>query len=373
MLAVALVLPLVVVFLRYRMSWWSAGIATIYYVAASGAVGVQVAGGELTEADGGLLLAALAPGWLAIVAAVGVTAVRRRRRLRRIQSVLDANPVPDTVPEWMSNDVAVRPLRRARPARAGNVFRLRYPATCSSCGAHLPARSRARWDATAKQATCVVCVEGAATAPAPGTAGGSARTIADKGTQRGMVSAPRWAKGADGEERVGHWLNEVHEQGCYVLHDRRIPGSKANIDHLVVSRAGVWVIDAKNYSGRPSFEGEDGAGGATRFRIDGYDRHDLIGGVARQVDAVRQAVGGSLIGEGVDVRGLLCFVGTTSELLVRPLAVGDVGIAWPGVVLALLERTPGPLCDDDMRGLARRLENGLPPAAAVRRPATAGR
>ena len=29
-----------------------------------------------------------------------------------------------------------------------------------------------------------------------------------------------------------------------------VPGSSANIDHLVVGPTGVWVIDAKNYSGR---------------------------------------------------------------------------------------------------------------------------
>ena len=34
-----------------------------------------------------------------------------------------------------------------------------------------------------------------------------------------------------------------------VLHDRRIPGSKANIDHIAITAAGIWVIDAKRYKG----------------------------------------------------------------------------------------------------------------------------
>jgi hypothetical protein len=34
------------------------------------------------------------------------------------------------------------------------------------------------------------------------------------------------------------------------LHDRRIPGSRANIDHVVVAPSGVWVIDAKLYQGK---------------------------------------------------------------------------------------------------------------------------
>jgi hypothetical protein len=32
-----------------------------------------------------------------------------------------------------------------------------------------------------------------------------------------------------------------------VLHDRRIPGSRANIDHIAIAATGVWVIDSKRY------------------------------------------------------------------------------------------------------------------------------
>ena len=33
-----------------------------------------------------------------------------------------------------------------------------------------------------------------------------------------------------------------------ILHDRRVPGSPANIDHLVIGPTGVFVVDAKNFS-----------------------------------------------------------------------------------------------------------------------------
>jgi hypothetical protein len=35
-----------------------------------------------------------------------------------------------------------------------------------------------------------------------------------------------------------------------VLHDLAIPGSRANIDHLVIGPGGVFVIDSKQYRGR---------------------------------------------------------------------------------------------------------------------------
>jgi hypothetical protein len=57
-------------------------------------------------------------------------------------------------------------------------------------------------------------------------------------------------KGAIGEEFVGSRLDKLAKQGFVVLHDRAIPGSRANIDHLVIGPTGVFVVDPKNYSGR---------------------------------------------------------------------------------------------------------------------------
>ncbi|HET7182919.1 MAG TPA: nuclease-related domain-containing protein [Candidatus Limnocylindrales bacterium] len=59
-----------------------------------------------------------------------------------------------------------------------------------------------------------------------------------------------WGKGAVGEEALGAKLSALAEERRVILHDRRIPGSKANIDHLAVTPGGVYVIDAKHYSGR---------------------------------------------------------------------------------------------------------------------------
>jgi hypothetical protein len=33
------------------------------------------------------------------------------------------------------------------------------------------------------------------------------------------------------------------------MHDRRIPRSKASIDHIVVTPGGVWVIDSPRHAG----------------------------------------------------------------------------------------------------------------------------
>ena len=63
-------------------------------------------------------------------------------------------------------------------------------------------------------------------------------------------STEMWALGAEGEESIGVLqLGAVGERGV-VLHDRRVPHSRANLDHLAIVPSGVWVIDSKHYRGR---------------------------------------------------------------------------------------------------------------------------
>ena len=55
----------------------------------------------------------------------------------------------------------------------------------------------------------------------------------------------RWLRGAAGEAATALVLDELPAGRWAVLHDRRVPGSRANLDHLVIGPSGVWVIDTK--------------------------------------------------------------------------------------------------------------------------------
>jgi hypothetical protein len=59
-----------------------------------------------------------------------------------------------------------------------------------------------------------------------------------------------WRRGAAGEWRTARLLAPLERHGWAVLHDLAIPGSQANIDHLVIGPGGVLVIDTKQYRGR---------------------------------------------------------------------------------------------------------------------------
>lgn len=148
-------------------------------------------------------------------------------------------------------------------------------------------------------------------------------------------STRAWATGAAGEQRVGAMLDAVRSDTLQLLHDRRIPGSRANIDHLVVDTHGVWVIDAKRYKGRVERRTE---GGLFRPRVEllyvnGRNKTALVESVKWQVEKVQDAV------DEVPVRGALCFVDAEWGLFGSEFSVDGVDILWPNKLASRLRDT----------------------------------
>lgn len=52
----------------------------------------------------------------------------------------------------------------------------------------------------------------------------------------------RWLQGAQAESRTGKLLNRLRREGWGVLHDRRIPRSRANLDHVLVHPSGKLLV-----------------------------------------------------------------------------------------------------------------------------------
>jgi hypothetical protein len=94
----------------------------------------------------------------------------------------------------------------------------------------------------------------------------------------------RWARGAAGELVTAAMLESLPRRKWIVLHDLALPGSRANIDHLVIGPTGVWVVDTKAY----------------RSRITVRRRRVLVAGAPMRTAAVRweSAVVSGLLGVG---------------------------------------------------------------------------
>jgi hypothetical protein len=146
------------------------------------------------------------------------------------------------------------------------LMRLRYAGTCRECGIELPAKAEAIYERSSRTVRCLTHGELAEDAEVvfqptePGTPGGSARREFERRKDArearirtkhpkigGLIltlsgdpqSTRAWDTGAMGEERLGSRLNAVSSDAVLVLHDRRLPGSRANIDHLAVAPSGV--------------------------------------------------------------------------------------------------------------------------------------
>jgi hypothetical protein len=174
------------------------------------------------------------------------------------------------------------------------------------------------------------------------------------------TSTKVWEQGAIGEERIGVRLDEARPQ-IEVLHDRRVPRSRANLDHLVVAPNGVWVVDSKRYIDRRI---EARAVGRRKDRqlhlfVGGRDKTNLVTAMHKQVGLVSDALAGSPF-DHVPVRGTLCFIGASVGFFARPFEVDGVLVTWPKHLIrpmteAVEEPDRGNLSEADRTRLARHL------------------
>ena len=255
-------------------------------------------------------------------------------------------------------------------------LRLRWGGECAACSAALAGGTEAWWDSATKAATCVTCHDG----PTPidnGVAGASAAAEYEKRSRRearrkeavvakdaawreqvkeshpilgrvATVLTPKpvvgpeskstrtWKVGEVGELAVAKRLAEC--EGVVALHDRRIPGTKGNIDHLAVGPGGVYIVDAKRYEGkveRPdlgSFFRPD-----VRLYVNNRDRTKVVKGMTWQMEAVRKALDADAHAD-VPLRAVLCFVDAEWSLFAKPIVLDGVTILWPKALHELVRR-----------------------------------
>ncbi len=225
--------------------------------------------------------------------------------------------------------------------------------------------------------------EGLDAARPPGTAGASARAEYERRAARDdarrrsrfgrlalvvrVLAGPRpstqaWARGAEGEALVGRRIERVVGADGVVLHDRRLKGSRRNLDHLVVVASGVWVIDAKHYHGR--LARRQVGGWFTPRQILTVGRRDesrLLVSALQQRSAVEDVLNRDPSGTtSIPVHAALCFTGVELPLAARPFVMDGVLVTWPRVLPRAL-RAAGPLSGADRMEVAARLAGSFPP------------
>jgi Nuclease-related domain len=156
-----------------------------------------------------------------------------------------------------------------------------------------------------------------------------------------------WQRGAQGERCTARLLDRLTRDGYTVFHDLAVPGSPANVDHLVIGPSGVFVIDSKQWTGSVH-QGADGLAWHNHYRLD------------RTLETVRweaQVIGRLL---GTRIAALLCVHGAH---------VHGGGLHAQGVAIVPAHLLRGALGDDrvlpdaDVALLAASAWTSLRPAA----------
>jgi hypothetical protein len=163
-------------------------------------------------------------------------------------------------------------------------------------------------------------------------------------------SVTAWGTGAEGEVRTALRLAELGPD-YVVIHDRRIPGTKANIDHIVVGPPGIFVVETKSLRGRLSIRGQD-------VYVDGRRKTAMIEEVRRERLAVRIALGDDY--DDVPFYAAICV--HRADLPLFKSSVGDVAIVSGKGLVGLIRKARYALDEDDVDDIAELLEERLKPA-----------
>jgi hypothetical protein len=263
-------------------------------------------------------------------------------------------------------------------------WQVKYDGVCARCGAALHAGEVAIYERSTHSMRCVQCPTQPSSSDAlevdAGIAGASARrefhhrtanrearVHARFGRRLGGVllaitddpqSTRAWVRGATGEEMLGRALEGL--PGIRLLHDRKAPSTRGNIDHIAIAAPGVFVIDAKRYAGRVEIR--------NRGNIFRPDRRLYVGrrdcsaaadGLGWQIDAVIDALQSARIAPPPQVTPVLCFVDSEWPLIARPTSFRGVLLEDPRSLRKRLSAT-GPLVPNAIDGLTRILAEALP-------------
>ena len=183
--------------------------------------------------------------------------------------------------------------------------------------------------------------------------GGLALNIAGE-----QQSTSAWERGSVGERKLGEVLTGI--DGIAVLHDRRVPDTRGNLDHLVVAPTGVFVVDAKHYSGlirirdRGSFLNRD-----ERLYVGSRDCSQLAENMAWQVKAVSDVISLVPNAESIPIQAVLCFVDGEWPLIRPPESYKGVRLEGPRSIVKLLAE-PGSLDSDQIATIDRTLSIAFP-------------
>lgn len=147
----------------------------------------------------------------------------------------------------------------------------------------------------------------------------------------------------DGEKAVGQYLDALREEGARILHD--IKGDNFNVDHVVLSEHGIFVIDTKTHR-KP-------AKGETKIRVKNdevyVDNYRMERNPLKQSRALSRWVQDLLqetTGKKYPVQGVVVFPGWYVE---KMTGKEDIWVLNPKALPAFIRNSPKKLQPEQVR------------------------
>ena len=160
-----------------------------------------------------------------------------------------------------------------------------------------------------------------------------------------IKSTKRLILGRDGEKVVGQYLDTLREKGCKVFHD--IVGAGFNIDHVILSKHGIFALETKTYS-KPvkgkaiiNYLGD-------KITINGYEpeRDPII--QAKAISTEIKEILKSSTGKDYSIRPVVLFPGWYIEPK-NANSNKDVWVLNPKALPAFIENQPIKLTQEDVK------------------------
>ena len=152
-------------------------------------------------------------------------------------------------------------------------------------------------------------------------------------------------QGRDGERAVGQYLEMLRENGHRIFHD--ILGDNFNIDHVIISRKGVFVVETKTYS-KPEK-------GRAEIHFNGKKLSmDSVGvqtGPITQVSASSKWLADVLLettGKRFPVKPVILFPGWYVKTDSEGKKSSDIWVLNPKALPSFIENSPDVISQEDM-------------------------
>lgn len=159
--------------------------------------------------------------------------------------------------------------------------------------------------------------------------------------------------GLAGEKAVGQYLEQLRTEGCHILHD--IPGEGFNVDHIVVSPRGIFIVETKTiskpYRGKPIvfYDGE-------RVLVNGTE---LDRDVIAQANAARKWVQHLLFGttdRNFPVKAIIVFPGWYTQVP-QDKKKGDIWVLNDELLPGFIKKEAISLKSEDVALVASRISD----------------